>query len=196
MCIPAPHASRTVMTFPSGCWRGASGIACANEAKVKAKTSDQLCHFFRSRLPLTNSRGRFHETATTPSPQGRAARRLRQGTQSQRSAKSVRLHGLNNFRNLIRTPRTFIGVLVITGLVGKDAHEQHAAAARRTRRTRKNSRRFSGDRRHTHPNKQTKNKQTQTEHDHVNLDSKSIITEPAPIRTYRSSFFSFISCET
>jgi len=26
---------------------------------------------------------------------------------------------LNNFRDLIRTPRTFIGVLVMTGLVGK-----------------------------------------------------------------------------
>jgi len=26
------------MTFPSGCWSGASGIACANEAKAKAKT--------------------------------------------------------------------------------------------------------------------------------------------------------------
>src|SRR6516165_11784102 len=79
--------------------------------------------------------GRFHGTASTPSPQGRAANsvgQLRQGTQSQRSVKSVRLHGLNNFRNLIRTPRTFIGVLVMTRRVGKDAHEQHTAAARRT----------------------------------------------------------------
>jgi len=40
------------------------------------------------------------------------------------SVKSVRLHELNNSRNLIRTPRTFIGVLVTTGLVGKNAHEQ------------------------------------------------------------------------
>src|SRR6516225_4788586 len=69
---------------------------------------------------------------------------------------SVRIRGLNNFRNLIRTPRTFIGVLVVTGLVGKDAHEQHAAAARRTSRTHKNSRRLIGDRRHTQPNKQNR----------------------------------------
>jgi hypothetical protein len=73
--------------------------------------------------------------------------------------KTLRLLGLNNFRNLIRTPRTFIGVLVMTGLVGKDAHEQHAAAARRTSRTHKNSRRLISDRRHTHTNKQT-NKST------------------------------------
>src|SRR6516164_3853072 len=70
----------------------------------------------------------------------------------------------NNFRNLIRTPRTFIGVLVMTRLVGKDAHEQHAAAARRTSRTHKNSRRLSGDRRHTHTNKQTEAR------DPLNLD--------------------------
>jgi len=78
------------------------------------------------------------------------------GTPSQRSVESIRLHGLNNFRNLNRTPRTFIGVLVMTGLVGKDAHEQHPAAARRTSRTHKSSRRLSGDRRHTHTNKQTR----------------------------------------
>jgi hypothetical protein len=39
MCIPAPHASRTVVTIWSGWWRGASGIACANDASVKAKAS-------------------------------------------------------------------------------------------------------------------------------------------------------------
>ena len=74
---------------------------------------------------------------------------------------SVRIRGLNNFRNLVRTPRTFIGVLVMAGLVGKDAHEQHAAAARRTSRTHKNSRRLTGDCRHTQPNKKT-NKQNMT----------------------------------
>jgi hypothetical protein len=39
LCIPAPHASRTVMTMSSCCWRGASGIACANDANVNAKAS-------------------------------------------------------------------------------------------------------------------------------------------------------------
>ena len=117
--------------------------------------------FFPSPLALIDIRRPSHDTrqpfswnCSTPSPQGRAARRLRQGTQSQQSVKSVRLHGLNNFRNLIRTPRT-LSVLVVTRLVGKNAHEQHAAAARRTSRTHKNSRRLTCDRRHTHTNKQT-----------------------------------------
>ena len=35
--------------------------------------------------------------------------------------KSLRLLELNNLCNLISTPRTFIGVLIMTRLVGKDA---------------------------------------------------------------------------
>ena len=76
----------------------------------------------------------------------------------------------------------------MTRLVGKDAHEQHAAAARRTSRTHKNSRRLSGDRRHTHTNKQTEAR------DPPKFRLKSKTSEPAPFRKDRSSIFLFISC--
>jgi hypothetical protein len=37
--LPAPHAARTVVTILSGCWTGASGTACADDASVKAKAT-------------------------------------------------------------------------------------------------------------------------------------------------------------
>jgi len=37
--IPGPHASRTWMTIPSGCWRGTGGIACASDATVNEKAT-------------------------------------------------------------------------------------------------------------------------------------------------------------
>src|SRR5215475_438292 len=39
MCIPAPHASRTVVTTLSSCWMGATGTACADDARAKAKAT-------------------------------------------------------------------------------------------------------------------------------------------------------------
>jgi hypothetical protein len=45
------------MTVPSGCWSGASGIACANEAKVKAKTTAiNLVISFAPRYPSQSSK--------------------------------------------------------------------------------------------------------------------------------------------
>ena len=37
-CIPGPHASRTGVTMSSGCWTGATGMACVEEARPKRKT--------------------------------------------------------------------------------------------------------------------------------------------------------------
>src|SRR6516162_8574460 len=42
MCIPAPHASRTVGTTLSGFWMGAIGTACADDARAKAKAAINL----------------------------------------------------------------------------------------------------------------------------------------------------------
>jgi hypothetical protein len=38
-CMPAPHASRTLMTISSDCWSGVGGIACAEEAKASANAT-------------------------------------------------------------------------------------------------------------------------------------------------------------
>jgi hypothetical protein len=37
--MPAPQASRTVITMSSECWSAAGGIACAEEARAAAKAS-------------------------------------------------------------------------------------------------------------------------------------------------------------
>jgi len=45
------------MTVPSGYWRGASGIPCANEVKVKAKTTAiNLVISFAPRCPYKLSK--------------------------------------------------------------------------------------------------------------------------------------------
>ena len=41
------------MTFPSGNWRGASGIACANDANVNAKVSAINLVITSLQLPVT-----------------------------------------------------------------------------------------------------------------------------------------------
>jgi hypothetical protein len=38
-CMPAPHASRTLMTMSSDCWSGVGGIACAEEVKASANAT-------------------------------------------------------------------------------------------------------------------------------------------------------------
>lgn len=37
--IPGPHASRTRVTIPSGCWVGTGGMACADDATTSAKAT-------------------------------------------------------------------------------------------------------------------------------------------------------------
>src|SRR6516225_4345103 len=38
--IPGPHPSRTMMTMPSGCWRGTVGMACTDDAKANPTTTN------------------------------------------------------------------------------------------------------------------------------------------------------------
>jgi hypothetical protein len=49
-CIPAPHASRTVVTRFSGCWTGARGTACADDARVNADATRIILNIFSSYL--------------------------------------------------------------------------------------------------------------------------------------------------
>ena len=50
--IPTPHASRALITISSGCWRGTSGMACADDAKANT-TATKANRISRCFLKIT-----------------------------------------------------------------------------------------------------------------------------------------------